>query len=321
MNKPEFSKLTPERYDVFKNLMLSYSKELDEHRAMHTPEETVLKWSESIMSMLGDEERYLELCLLEQNPIGFLYGKIDKPYHKGYIKPSYGYIMEFYILPQYRRKGYGKEMYYRIEELFKSDGARRIYLTADPITGEPFWEYLGFVNTGEVSPENGLCIYEREIPIELEKGLFIIKHPDDGILRSVADKHGSIADKVFRGLKNIITRAQSSTGYFCAVLYSEQKEIIGYADFIQNSKNSTEWFYTDLWVSPEFRRQGNAKRIISGSIEYLKKIGAKTLLCTVMPENEASINTQRSLGFNEIKTRSFEFFDTEDLIMFEKKIK
>lgn len=321
MNKLEFLKLTPERYGDFRNLMLSYSKELDEHRMRQTHEDIVLKWTESIIKKSVEDERYLELCVFGQDPIGFLSGKIDKPNHKGFVKPGYGYIMEFYILPQYRRKGYGKEMYYRIEELFKTDGARRIYLTADPITGEPFWEYLGFVNTGEVSPENGLCIYEREIPIELEKGLLLIKHPNDGILRYVADKHGSIADKVYRGLKNIITRAQSTTGYFCAVLYSEQNEIIGYADFIQNSKNSTEWFYTDLWVSPEFRRQGNAKRIISGSIEYLKKIGANALLCTVMPENEASINTQRSLGFNVIKTRSFEFFDTEDLIMFEKRIK
>lgn len=72
--------------------------------------------------------------------------------------------MEYYVIPEYRRKGYGKAMFERIESLFRSHGVQRMYLTADPVTGKPFWEALGFQRTGETSPENGLYIYEKDIP-------------------------------------------------------------------------------------------------------------------------------------------------------------
>lgn len=73
--------------------------------------------------------------------------------------------MEFFVLPEQRRNGYGKEMYLRLEKLFRKDGARRAYLTSDPITGKPFWESLGFTNTGEKSPENRQEIYEKDIAL------------------------------------------------------------------------------------------------------------------------------------------------------------
>ncbi|MBO5648817.1 MAG: hypothetical protein J6S76_02775, partial [Clostridia bacterium] len=51
----------------------------------------------------------------------------------------------------------------RLERLFHIDGAEMMYLTADPVTGKPFWESMGFVNVNEKSPENQLYIYEKPI--------------------------------------------------------------------------------------------------------------------------------------------------------------
>ncbi len=320
MNELDFTKLNHDNINIFKNLMMLYARELDSRQNRNTSKELVLKWSESIINLLGENERFLELCFKDKTPIGFLYGKIDRSHHKGYIKPGYGLVMEFYVLPKYRRRGYGTRMYYRLEELFRDSRARQIYLTSDPVTGEPFWENLGFIYYGEVSPENGLKIYEKEIPILFSDNIKIIKHPGDDIVRFIADKHGNISDKVFRGLKSIISRAQSCTGYFCCVLYNDENEIIGYADFIQNSKEKTKWLYTDLWISPEYRRQGNAKRLIKAGIEYLSHIGASTLLCSVECDNEPSIKTQKSLGFNEIVPETFEFLTVDGLLMFEKRI-
>lgn len=116
-----------------------------------------------MINVQGDIDRHLELCYVENNLIGFLYGKIDHPEHKGYIKVGYGYIMEFYVLPEYRRKGYGRQMYAHLEELLKNDGAKKLYLTSDPVTGKPFWESLGFVYSGEKSPENSQDIYEKDL--------------------------------------------------------------------------------------------------------------------------------------------------------------
>ncbi len=72
--------------------------------------------------------------------------------------------MEFYVLPEYRRRGYGRQMYLHLEELLKRDGAKRLHLTADPVTGAPFWSKLGFAPTGEKSPENKLDFFEKTVP-------------------------------------------------------------------------------------------------------------------------------------------------------------
>ena len=151
---------------AFGRLMRLYAKELDEHQKRATPEPLIEKWTGSIIQALrGDRGRHLELCCDGEALIGFFYGKIDRPGHKGYIKAGYGYIMVFFVVSEQRRKGYGTEMYARLETLLRQDGAARLYLTADPVTGKPFWESLGFTGTGEKSPENKQEIYEKAIPI------------------------------------------------------------------------------------------------------------------------------------------------------------
>lgn len=116
-----------------------------------------------MINIQGDDDRHLELCYDGDTLIGFLYGKIDRPEHRGFIKVGYGYIMEFFVLPDYRRKGYGKRMYEHLENLLKADGAKKLYLTSDPVTGKPFWEALGFTYTSEKSPENNQDIYEKDL--------------------------------------------------------------------------------------------------------------------------------------------------------------
>lgn len=50
-----------------------------------------------------------------------------------------------------------------LERLFHLDGAEMMYLTADPVTGKPFWESVGFENVNEKSPENQQYIYEKSV--------------------------------------------------------------------------------------------------------------------------------------------------------------
>jgi len=148
---------------VFESLMYPYIDELNEHSDRPLPDKFRKKWIDSIIAMQGPSDRHLELCFADNEPVGFLYGKVDHADHNGFIKPGYGYIMEFYVSPQYRRKGYGRMMYRRLEACFAGDGAKMMYLTADPVTGRPFWEAMGFRSSGERSPENRLEIYEKPI--------------------------------------------------------------------------------------------------------------------------------------------------------------
>ncbi len=152
-----------ENCNVFVSLMYKYIDEMNMHSKRPLPKAFQQKWFDSIIAIQGPADRHLELCYVDGTPIGFLYGKIDHEDHKGFIKPGWGYIMEFYVKPEYRRNGYGTEMFMRMESLMRADGAKMMYLTADPVTGKPFWEAMGFVNTGERSPENQEYIYEKPI--------------------------------------------------------------------------------------------------------------------------------------------------------------
>lgn len=152
----------------FERLVLLYGAELDSHQNRNTPKEILTKWANSMINIQGDADRHLELCYDGDSIIGFLYGKINQPDHKGYIKVGYGYIMEFYVLPEFRRSGYGKQMYSHLEELLIMDGAKGLYLTSDPVTGKPFWLACGYISTGEQSPENNQEIYEKVLDNDLQ---------------------------------------------------------------------------------------------------------------------------------------------------------
>ncbi len=163
MNKLTFTHITSGSRTDFHRLMQMYAKELDEHQNRNTDPDILKRWTDSIVEKQYDDGRCLRLCYEKTELIGFLYGKIDLPDDKGFKKVGYGCIMEFYVLPKHRRKGYGKEMFCYMEEFFRAAGACRMYLTADPVTGRPFWETMGFIDTGTTSPDNGQEIYKKAV--------------------------------------------------------------------------------------------------------------------------------------------------------------
>lgn len=147
----------------FEEMMDAYTLELDEHLGKNTPREVIGRWVKSIIEKQGAADRHLELCWEENEPVGFLFGKVDHPEHRGYIRPGWGYVMEFYVRPEYRRRGYGQTMCGHLEKLFRRDGVRDVYLTADPVTGKPFWLAMGYRDTGEKSPDNKQEIFEKQL--------------------------------------------------------------------------------------------------------------------------------------------------------------
>lgn len=159
----QFSAGNEKLCSAFESLMYEYIDEMNEHSHRPLPKEFQKKWINSIIAMQGPGDRHLELCCVDSEAIGFLYGKVDHEDHRGFIKPGYGYVMEFYVKPEYRRSGFGKQMLQRLESLFRERCVVRMYLTADPVTGRPFWEAMGFVSTGEISPVNSLPVYEKSL--------------------------------------------------------------------------------------------------------------------------------------------------------------
>ena len=163
--EPEFENITLKDSEYFYRLMQMYARELDDHQNRKTNPDALRSWTYRIVEKQNNEKRpiYLKFCCVRSTVIGFFYGDTDKPDDKGFAKPGYGCIMEFYVLPEYRRQGYGKKMFLYLLNMFRKDGIKKLYLTADPITGKPFWEALGFTATGEICPDNNQSVYEMKL--------------------------------------------------------------------------------------------------------------------------------------------------------------
>lgn len=148
--------------EALNNLMHEYISETDLHSGTSTPKDIIPKITKSMVDKL-DENRYLKIVFKDNQPVGFCYAKIDRIGDKGDIRPGWGYIMEFFIRSTFRRKGFGKELARSCEQFFKDNGVKNIWLTADNITGIPFWEALGYSDTGETSKENNQSIFIKSI--------------------------------------------------------------------------------------------------------------------------------------------------------------
>jgi len=111
------------------------------------------------------DSMHLELFYLNEECIGITNFAIDLGGIRGIVDPGYGFVMEFYIIPEKRRLGFGKVLFTHIETVLKADGANNIYLTPDAITGIPFWMALGFEDSGKIDPDNHMPIFIKKIEI------------------------------------------------------------------------------------------------------------------------------------------------------------
>ena len=158
-----FVRLTPDSpcCSAFQLLMRRYGPEISSHTGRPLTEQMLAGWIDSIIRQQTSPDRLVEVCLENGEPVGFLYGKVDREEDRGYIRPDWGYVMEFFVIPERRRAGLGRQMAKRLEEFFSSRGAKQLYLTADPVTGKPFWQAVGYRATGETSPENQQEFFEK----------------------------------------------------------------------------------------------------------------------------------------------------------------
>lgn len=136
----------------FMNLGYNYMKEV----APEKPLEIHSKFLNSILNRQVEKERWLVALKTNDKMIGFTHFKIDRSERIGW-----GYILEFYIIPDFRKKGLGSKLYNHIKQKLIGYEIKNIWLTANKITGEPFWFSIGFLDSGKV--ENDQKILEISI--------------------------------------------------------------------------------------------------------------------------------------------------------------
>ena len=176
MENIRFTQIYKENQDLHQELLplwLDYMKEIGEHNSNspYNNDEIIkdIQGLERRVKIQGNrKEMHFELFYCDDLLIGFANFAIDTGTVYGLIEAGYGVVMEFYIAPNYRRKGYGKILFGHIEKALKSDGTQHIYLTPDLVTGEAFWVAMGFRDTGKVDPDNKLPIYLKNILDNIE---------------------------------------------------------------------------------------------------------------------------------------------------------
>lgn len=151
-------------FEILCSLMAEYISETDLHKNILTPKELIPNITKSMIDKL-DENRFLQIVFWENEPIAFCYAKIDKPGDTGIIRVDWGYIMEFFVKKTHRRKGVGKELFNNCEKFFKIKDVQNIWLTADAVTGIPFWLANNFFDTGEISTENNQKILTKSLKL------------------------------------------------------------------------------------------------------------------------------------------------------------
>ncbi len=139
--------LTPERTADFAALFLPYFLEITQNDPEPLP--TPVITDRLLPFVLGQWEKEIiriDLCLAEDAPAGFVLYQIDAPESDWCKRPGWGFIREFYIVPQQRRKGCGRALVAHAVDALREAGAKRLYLTSD--SAAAFWMRCGFTDEG-----------------------------------------------------------------------------------------------------------------------------------------------------------------------------
>ena len=103
------------------------------------------KYLASVVRRMNEPGRW---CLIARDgagePVGFSWFKIDRDERVGW-----GYIMEFYVRPERRKRGLGRCLFEESCKLLVDSGVEQAWLTSSP-AAEIFWQKCGFQFTGEI---------------------------------------------------------------------------------------------------------------------------------------------------------------------------
>ncbi|MBA7472867.1 GNAT family N-acetyltransferase [archaeon] len=131
--------------------------EMGEDYMSSEPPELRGRFLRSVVDLQVEEERWLNLLRVDSGFIGFVHMKVDTT-----DRPGWGWMMEFYIKSEHRRRGHGRKLYERSEGILVDRGIRDIWLTSNP-EAIPFWRAVGYVETGEKAEFNDYLVMVKSV--------------------------------------------------------------------------------------------------------------------------------------------------------------
>ena len=148
------------QFNTASKLWLPFVQETNSNDGIIQPEIEIIDGLRKRIAIQGlRKDMHFEIAYFGDNAIGIAMFAIDLGTIYGLLEKGYGTVMGFYILPEYRRKGFGSEFWQHIETILRQDGATNFYICPDAVTGVPFWTHLGFVDSGKVDPDDKKPIF------------------------------------------------------------------------------------------------------------------------------------------------------------------
>jgi aminoglycoside 6'-N-acetyltransferase I len=89
------------------------------------------------------------------------------------------------------------------------------------------------------------------------------------------------------------------------MMYDERRQPMGFiegsirSDYVNGTETSPVGFVEGVYVIPEMRRQGVARRLFAAVGDWARARGCRELASDALLENEASQRAHRALGFKE----------------------
>lgn len=151
-----------DHFEVAKSLWVPFINEVSGHDGRQETEEKMIENLQKRIAIQGRrKDMHFEIAYLNDQAIGIAMFAIDLGTVYGLLERGYGTVMGFYIVPAYRRKGYGRLFWEHIREILQSDGAVNFYVCPDSVTGIPFWKSMGFEDSGKIDPDDKKSIYVK----------------------------------------------------------------------------------------------------------------------------------------------------------------
>ncbi len=283
-------------------LWIPFIKEVNEHDGTYQSEEQIINGLKKRISVQGRrKDMHFEIAYVKGEPFGIAMFAIDLGTVYGLLEKGYGTIMGFYIHPKFRRKGLGTSFSRHIEATLYSDGARKMYICPDSVTGEPFWKFNGYTDSGKIDPDDKKPIYIKEITewIDFENCQMIPLTRNAALAISQWEYDKPYDAYNFKDHPNGYLMNESTWGKEQFCLMADDK-VVGQV--------SCQFDGVDLWVgwsmSPQLCGKGNGTAFIKKCVKELRCLKEHTgrIVLRVAAWNLRAIRAYQKAGFRYVKT-------------------
>ena len=284
-------------FEMASRLWIPFIKEVNEHDGIQRSEEKIANGLKKRISIQGSrKDMHFEIAFVNEEPLGIAMFAIDLGTVYGLLEKGYGTIMGFYIQPQFRRKGFGTLFCQHIEETLYLDGAKRMYICPDAVTGEPFWASNDYTDSGKIDPDDKKPIYIKELTNMIDytncQLIPLNQRTSAEICQWEYEKPYDVYN--FKGHPNRYLFDQSTWGteQFCLVY---RDKMIGQV--------SCQLDGADLWVGwsmvPQLCGKGNGGDFVKRCVKELRRFTGHTgrMLLRVAAWNRRAICAYQEAGF------------------------